>query len=78
MSTRVSFQVTTYFKRPEGEAGITRLGSKRLNLGEAVDWILGELPEEAVVITPETEDGDTVTIRIDWAKVPGEIRAGAQ
>ncbi len=79
MSAKVSFRVTTYFKRPKGEPGITQLASRRVSLGEAVDWILTEIPEEAIEITPDEEgDNDAVTIRIDWAKVPDEIRAGAE
>jgi len=77
MSARVSFCITTYFKRPRGEAGLTRLASNRLSLGEAIDWILAELPEDAVTITPDIEgDHDAVTVRVDWAKVPAEIRDG--
>jgi hypothetical protein len=75
---KVSFRVSTYYKLPRGQAGITHLDSQRLNLGEALDWIAAELPEDAVTITPETDEGDKVTIVIDWAKVPDEIRAGTQ
>lgn len=75
---KISFRVTTYYKLERGETGITQLASNRLSLGDAVDWILAELPEDAVKITPETSEGDSVTIAIDWAKVPDEIRAGTQ
>lgn len=75
---KISFRVTTYYKLERGETGITQLASNRLSLGDAVDWILAELPEDVVKITPETSEGDSVTIAIDWAKVPDEIRAGTQ
>ena len=74
---KVSFRVATYWKLARGETGPTRMESKRLNLGEALDWILAELPEDAITITPDTEgDNDGVTIRIDWNKVDDDIRAG--
>lgn len=78
MSAKVTFQITTYYKRPRNEPGVTRAGSVRLALGEALDWVIGELPEDAIKITPETDEGDSVTIVIDWTKVPDEIRAGTQ
>lgn len=78
MTAKVSFRVSTYWKRPRGEAGLTQVDSRRLSLGEALDWVLAELPEEAVTVTPGIEgDHDAVTLHIDWAKVPMEIRAGA-
>ena len=77
MSAKVSFRITTYFKRPRGEPGLTQMASKRLSLGQTLDWVLGELPDDAVTITPDIEgDHDAVTLRIDWAKVPMEIRDG--
>lgn len=76
MSAKVSFRVTTYFKRPRGEAGITQLATRRVSLGEAVDWILNELPDDAVAIGHDL-NADVVTIVIDWSKVPDEIRYGA-
>lgn len=79
MSSKVSFRITTYWKRPRGEAGLTRMSSKRLALGQALDWILAELPYEAVTVTPDTEGGnDAVTLRIDWSQVPAGIRDGAR
>lgn len=75
---KVSFRVATHYKIPRGQAGLTQMGSKRLNLGDALDWILAELPEDSITITPETDEGDKVTIVIDWANVPDEIRAGTQ
>ena len=76
MSAKVAFQVTTYYKRPRGEAGTTRLDTKRVSLGEAVDWILSELPDEAVVIGHDLGN-DVATLVIDWSKVPDDIRYGA-
>ena len=78
MTAKISFSITTYWKRPRGETGMTRVASKRLALGPALDWILSEVPEEAITITPDIEGRtDAVTIRIDWTQVPGEIRNGA-
>lgn len=77
MAAKVSFRVATYYKRRRGETGVTRMESKRLALGEALDWVLNELPDAAVTLTPDTEgDHDAVTVRIDWTKVPAEIRDG--
>ena len=75
-TAKVSFQVTTYYKRPRGEAGITQMGTKRVSLGEAVDWILDELPDEAIKVDHDLNN-DVATIVIDWARVPDEIRYGA-
>lgn len=79
MTAKVTFRITTYFKRPRGEAGITQLATRRVSVGEALDWILNEIPEDALTLTPDTEgDNDAVTVRIDWAKVPMEIRDGTR
>lgn len=70
----VTFRITTYWRRKRGEPGLTQMDSKRLGLGLALDWILAELPDEAV-----TMDGDrvhSVALTIDWDKVPPEIRDG--
>jgi hypothetical protein len=78
MTAPVSFRISTYWKRPRDEAGLTQLDSRRMSIGEALDWVLRELPDEAVTITPDVEGGhDAVTLRIDWSRVPDEIRAGA-
>lgn len=68
----VTFRITTYWKRKRGEVGLTQMQSHRLALGEALDWILRELPDEAIEIT----EGEQVTLRIDWSKVPHPVRAG--
>jgi hypothetical protein len=78
MSAKVTFRITTYYKRPRNEPGLTQMGTRRVSLGEALDWVLAELPEDAVTLTPDIEgDHDAMTVRIDWAKVPIEIRDGA-
>jgi hypothetical protein len=77
MTAKVSFRVTTYFKRPRGEAGITQLNSCRLSLGDALNMVLNEIPGEAITIDHDGFTGDIVTIVIDWPKVPDEIRYGA-
>jgi hypothetical protein len=73
----VSFRLTTYRKLRRNEPGVTQIASERVCAGLALDWILNSLPEDAIVITPDTEgDHDAVTIRIDWAKVPDPVRYG--
>lgn len=77
MSAKVTFQVTTYFKRPKGEPGLTRIGSRRLSLGTALDWVLDEIPEEAIKVDHDLNT-DVATVVIDWSKVPDDIRYGGQ
>ncbi len=77
MTAKVSFKITTYWKRPRNEPGLTSRSSRRLQAGEALDWIVRELPEEAITMTHDHGgEHDAVTLRIDWTKVPEEIRAG--
>lgn len=76
-AVKVSFRITTYWKRKRGEPGLTNMSSRRLQLGEALNWVMQELPDEAITVDHDFEgDNDKVTIVIDWAKVPEEIRAG--
>jgi hypothetical protein len=77
VSARVTFQVTTYWKRPKGETGLTRAGSVRLSAGDALGWVLAELPGEAVTVDHDLNT-DVATLVIDWSKVPYEIRDGRQ
>jgi hypothetical protein len=74
MTAPVTFRVTTYWKRKRNEPGLTQMASKRLTISQAIDWILAELPDEAWDVKNDDEDG--VTLTIDWAKVPNEIRLG--
>ncbi len=79
MTIPVSFRVTTYKRLKRNEAGLTKIESRRLNLGDALDMVLAALPDEAVTITSDLDDGhDSVTVVIDWLKVPTDIRAGAR
>jgi hypothetical protein len=71
----VSFRITTYWKRRRGEAGLTQMASQRLLLSQALERVLGELPEEALMIDHDLTT-DVATIRIDWSKVPDAIRHG--
>ena len=71
----VEFRVTTYWKRHRNEPGLTKMDSQRLVLSEALDWVLAELPDEAVAIYHDGT-GSNVTIKISWDMVPGEIRYG--
>jgi len=69
----VSFRVTTYYKRKRNEPGLTQKASIRIDLGMALNWVLGELPEDAYDIT---HADNVATLVIDWNKVPYEIRSG--
>lgn len=78
-----TFRVTTYWKRKRNEAGMTQKGSKRLTIGQALNWICDELPDEAWDVEhldtehPDAAEGrDRVRITIDWSKVPDEIQLG--
>ena len=87
MPEAVSFVVTTYCKLAKDETGITQVGTRRVPMATALDWILRELPEEAFKIfyldaegnAMEWTDGmspisDHVRLEIDWLKVPDSIR----
>jgi hypothetical protein len=85
MANPTTFRVTTYWKRKRSEPGLTQLASKRLDLGQALTWIIDELPDEAYQVTylndkgkplPEGLFSDKVRLDIDWGKVPFEIRNG--
>jgi hypothetical protein len=42
-------------------------------LSERLDALLAEIPDEAITMSHEVEDGlNRVTITIDWLFVPGE------
>jgi hypothetical protein len=74
-NAKVTFKVTTYWKRPPGEAGLTQVSSGRVSLEEALDRILTELPAGAVT----TSAGEnSIEIFTDWSKVPDEIRDGTR
>jgi hypothetical protein len=75
MTAKVSFQVTTYYKRPRSEPGLTRVDSVRLSIGAALMWALRELPVEAWNAEFD-KDANRSVITIDWAKVPAEIQDG--
>ena len=69
----VTFQVTTYWQRRRSEPGLTRLSSERLVASQVLEWVLAELPEDALTVGHDLET-DIATIVIDWGKVPDEIR----
>jgi hypothetical protein len=69
----VTFRVTTYWKRGRNEPGLTSMASQRLVISQALDWVLNELPDDAVTVTG---DGNGCTVVIDWSRVPGAIRYG--
>lgn len=84
MPEAVSFTVTTYRKLAKDEPGMTQIGSRRLVLGDAITWILREMPEDAFRIAyldadgkelpDEAEFSDYCRLDIDWTKVPESIR----
>ena len=69
-----TFRITTYYKRKRGEPGMTQIGSTRIVASQALDWVLRELPDEAIDIQFPADD--RTVISIDWARVPAEIREG--
>ena len=72
----VTYKVSTYYKRPRNQPGITTAASRRLTAGEALNWIMDDLPGDAWTVThdkPEGADDDIVTLVIDWNKVPASI-----
>jgi hypothetical protein len=71
----VEFRVTTYWERKRNEPGLTQVASQRIVLSEALDWVLSELPDDAITIEPD-DTGGNVIIRICWDLVPAEIRYG--
>lgn len=72
----ISFRVTSYYKHPRGQSGMTQAGSKRLSLMEALQWVLDELPDDAWMIDHQpVSETDKLTITIDWAQVPGHGKA---
>lgn len=66
------FRVSTRSKLAKGEHGPTSLDSRALAASQALEWILSELPSEAVEVSTDTA-GKSVII-IDWEKVPGYLR----
>lgn len=70
----VTFQVTTYKKLPKGATGLTRIGSRRIAASQVLDWVLAELPEDAVKVVDPDAEPDKVVVTINWSKVPAAIR----
>ena len=71
----VDFTITTYWKRPRRQNGLTSMKSRRLTISRALDWVLDELRDTACAITSR---GEVTTITIDWSKVPDAVRYGPQ
>lgn len=76
----VTFRVSTYWKRRRNEPGLTRMDSKRLTIGQALNWICDELPDGAWSVEHLDGEGpqDRVVITIDWSQVPDEIQLGVR
>jgi hypothetical protein len=69
MIARVSFRVSSYYKRGRGEAGITSMESIRMDFRSALKWILEELPADAYSVMA-APDGDKTVITINWDLIP--------
>jgi hypothetical protein len=77
MPESVTHRVSTYYKLGKEEVGFTSVNSRRLSTSEAMDWLVGEIPEEAVEISyadSGTPGQDIVTLVINWSKVADSIR----
>lgn len=61
--TRVTHQVTTRWKRPKGEPGVTQIGSRAMTPIQALDWILSVIPESQREIE-HLPDGVRVTVKM--------------
>ena len=61
--TRVTHQITTRWKRPKGELGVTQIGSRAMTPIQALDWILSVIPEGQREIEHLT-DGVRVTVKM--------------
>lgn len=62
-----TFRVTTHYDRRRGEPGLRSLASQRLTVGQALDWVLREIPDDAWTV--DHTGPMTVSIAIDWGKV---------
>lgn len=60
----VSFRITSHFKHPKGQSGLTQVGSKRLGGADVLNWIINDLPDQVVTLELP-EDGKTATVHID-------------
>ena len=73
MSARVSFKVTTCFKRPRNEGGPTRVHSQPVDAGRALGWILAELPDDAYEMRVRwASRADAMVAAIEAAAAGGE------
>ena len=74
MPEAVTFRVFTYFRLAKGETGLTQMSTQRVPASLALDWVLNELPEDAVTISYSGDEDEVSTTVIDWSKVPDSIR----
>lgn len=74
MADLPTFQITTFQKVPPGMTGMTRAGSKRLNVVQAFDWLINSLPEAAIDIDDSEE---TTTLVLHWDKMVPESQIRA-
>lgn len=62
-----TFRITTHYARKRGEPGLRSLASQRLTVGQALDWVLRELPDDSWSV--EHASDTAVAVHIDWSKV---------
>lgn len=69
---RLTFDITA-------RRGDATAGGDGMPIGPALRYLLDHLPEDARSISFEgdSETSEVAVIRIDWSKVPPEIRQGA-
>jgi hypothetical protein len=75
------YAIIPYIRGPE-RRDRQYLDSGKLNIGEAIGWLVDELPEEAREMLYTDPDGNPLPagtsgitrtrIEIDWSKVPGD------
>lgn len=71
----ITFKVTTYFKRPPDEEGLTSLPSCRLNLEQALNMLLRQVPDEAITVRNDDAQQKTAIV-LDWTKIPEPVKFG--
>jgi len=64
----LSYRITSYWQRKRGSTGLTQCTSKRLNAIDVLNWVLHDLPEEAIGIGEEDETG-WITVRLHLPSV---------
>jgi hypothetical protein len=68
--TQLSFIVTKFWDRPEGESGFTEMTCSQASFLRVLEWMLEEIPAGYM-----RRSGSAVTIEIDLGKLPEGIAA---